>query len=154
MLCFDQNGVLIKSEPIEAERANQAWTADDDELLTTLHVNKLGLTLLSSALKRSQRAVAIRLMHLRLVAPCDLDKVRYYSGAESGTIPNRNAGWTTPQYIEVREAFRHGASLVELAQISGRPEGSCLMVLYSRGEITVDDLQKALESAQAASPKG
>jgi hypothetical protein len=149
MLCFDQNGVLIKSEPIDPERANQTWTADDDELLTTLHVNKLGLTLLSSALKRSQRAVAIRLMHLRLVAPCDLDKVRYYSGAESGAIPNRNAGWTTPQYVEVREAFRQGSSLVEIAQLAGRSEASCLMVLFSRGEITTEDLQKAVDSAHS-----
>lgn len=152
-LCFEENGVLIKSDPIEAEKAKEAWTDEDDDLLTTLHVNKLGLALLSAALKRSQRAVAIRLIHLRLVYPCNLDKVTYYSESHSSESSFRNARWTTPQYVEVREAFRQGSTLNDLAVMSGRSEGSCLMVLYARGEITVEDLQKAVESAQASISK-
>ena len=149
MLCFELNGIRIMHDPIEAGKANQPWTEDDDELVTILQLNDSSLALVSAALKRSQRAVALRLIYLRLVTTCDLDKVSYFPDAASGDSSKQSKRWTTAQYIEVREAFLQGANLSRLAEISGRSMASCLMVLHSRGEISELDLEKAVGSAQA-----
>jgi hypothetical protein len=148
MLCFELNGIPIKHDPIEAEKASQPWTQDDDELVTVLHLNGTSLAWLSAALKRSQRAVALRLIYLRLVTTCDLEKVTYASADGSSASSKQNKRWTIAQYVELREAFLQGASLATLAEISGRSIGSCLMVLYHRGEISESDLEKAVTSAQ------
>jgi hypothetical protein len=148
MLCFDLNGIPIRHDPIEAEKASQPWTQDDDELVTVLHLNGTSLTWLSAALKRSQRAVALRLIYLRLVTTCDLEKVTYSSADGPSASSKQNNRWTTAQYVEMREAFLQGASLATLAEISGRSIASCLMVLHHRGEISETDLEKAVTSAQ------
>ncbi len=149
MLSFDLNGVAIKHDPIESEKANEPWSQNDDDLVTVLQLNDSSLALLSAALKRSQREIALRLIYLRLVTTCDLDKVSYYPNAASNDAAKKNKRWTTSQYVEIREAFLQGASLARLAEISGRTMASCLMVLHSRGEISELDLEKAVGSAQS-----
>ena len=148
MLCFDLNGVPIKHDPIESEKSGEPWSQEDDDLVTILQLNESSLALLSAALKRSQRAIALRLIYLRLVTTCDLEKVSYFPNAASNDAAKTNKRWTTAQYVEVREAFLQGANLARLSEISGRSMASCLMVLHARGEISELDLEKAVASAQ------
>lgn len=83
-LCLELNGILIQPNSSETAYAKLRWTDNDDELLTTLFVNKSNLAVLAQALKLPQASIGDRLIHLRLVAIGDLDKVAYHSDADSG----------------------------------------------------------------------
>lgn len=82
-LCLELNGIVVQPSSSEAPSQKQHWTADEDELLTTLFVNKSNLSVISQALKRTNASIGDRLIYLRLVAIGDLGNVKYFSGGDS-----------------------------------------------------------------------
>lgn len=148
-MCFDLNGLKIMGGQTSADNAYDRWTEEQDSQLEALQVRGATLMSMAEALLRSQRAVAMRLIELRLVEPGKLDNQYYFDPNNRKELDPARIRWTTAEYVQLREAFYQGENLEALAAITGRPEASCLMALVSRGEIKVEDLDRALESALA-----
>lgn len=144
---FDLNGVKILGGQTSPEKAYERWTEEHDSDLESLKTRGATLMEMAEELDRSQRAVALRLVELRLVEPGKLENQHYFDPNNRNVLDPTRMRWTTAEYVELREAFYQGEPLASLAAITRRTEASCLMALVSRGEIKIDDLDKALQSA-------
>lgn len=82
-LCLQLNGIQVQPSSNLALSLKQPWTAHEDELLTTLFINRSNLAIISQALRRTEASIGDRIVYLRLVPIGDLDKVAYRSGVGS-----------------------------------------------------------------------
>lgn len=147
-ICFEANGIVIQQNLTHPREAMVRWAETEDHLLEGLSSTKVELSTISKTLDRSELAVAFRLVAKRIAKPGNLDLI-FYSEQRVLQLFQDNSDWTVAQYLQLREEFRLGQDIQNLAVGSGKSEMSCFAVLYTMGEITNIELDIALKSAAA-----
>jgi hypothetical protein len=152
-ICFEANGIDIGHNLNHPREAMARWAEAEDHLLEGLASTKVELSTIAETLERSELAVAFRLVAKRIAKPGNLDLLFYHEKRAVQPL-QEHADWTVAQYLELREGFRLGQDIQNLAAKSGNSEMSCFAVLYAMGEITNNELDIALKSAggNASSP--
>jgi len=145
-VCFEANGIQINQDLSRSQESKIEWVESEDSLLEGLVSKNVELPLISQALKRSELSVAFRLVAKRIARPGDLNLIAYRTPKGKNSM-GQVSRWTNAQYVTLREHFRNGDSIENLAAKLGRSELSCFAVLYARGEITNAELNLALETA-------
>jgi hypothetical protein len=145
-ICFEANGITIQQNLTHPREAMARWAATEDHLLEGLSSTKVELSTISKTLERSELAVAFRLVAKRIAKPGNLDLI-FYNEQRVLNFFQENADWSVAQYLQLREGFRMGKDIRNLAAKSGKSEMSCFAVLYTMGELTNFELDVALKSA-------
>lgn len=145
-ICFEANGIDIKQNLNHPREAMARWAETEDHLLEGLASTKVELATIAKTLERSELAVAFRLVAKRIAKPGNLDLLFYHEKRAVQPLQEQD-DWTVAQYLELREGFRLGQGIQNLAAKCGKSEMSCFAVLYAMGELTNNDLDIALKSA-------
>ena len=144
----EANGIDIKQNLNHPREAMARWAETEDHLLEGLASTKVELSTISKTLERSELAVAFRLVAKRIAKPGNLDLLFYHEKRAINPL-QESADWTVAQYLQLREGFRLGQDIQNLAANSGKSELSCFAVLYTMGEITNAELDAARQAAVA-----
>jgi hypothetical protein len=145
-ICFEANGLAINRDFTPPGESKMDWVGSEDALLKELSEKHASLALISQALQRSELAVAYRLVMKRMAMPGSLDSLVYRKPKDPNAT-GVSTYWTKAKYMELRQNFRAGDSIEDLATKSGRSVWNCFFALYSRGEISDTELNLALKSA-------
>lgn len=145
-ICFEANGLAINRDFTPRDEPKMEWVGSEDTLLEELSEKHASLALISQALQRSELAVAYRLVMKRMAMPGSLDSLVYRKPKDPNAT-GVSTYWTKAKYMELRQNFRAGDSIEDLAIKSGRSVWNCFSALYSRGEISDTELNLALKAA-------
>lgn len=145
-ICFEAQGLTIGQTLTYPSEARAHWAETDDHLLEGLASSKVEISQIAKLLQRSELAVAFRLVARRLIKPGNLDLISYHE-PKVPDVAQDDFNWTVNQYLLLKEQFKAGGTISDLALKSGRSAISCLHVLFQMGDIRISDLNLALNSA-------